>query len=560
MEISSRQAIIRPRFLRKRFPRASTRRRPQSRLLYWLFLAACGTVVALILTVPLYLIMRMVGSGREAAQLLVKASTLQILNNTILLAAAVTAAAILIALPVAWLTTRTDLPGRRIWTILSALPLVLPSYVAAYLFATILAPKGMVQQFLEPLTGLERMPSLVGFPGAFMVLTFITYPYILLTTRAALQRMDPAMVEAARSLGSSPWQAFRRVTFPALRPAIIAGSILVTLYVLRDFGAVTMWQYSTFTRVIYNRYLSYRLDTAAALAFTVVVVTVIILFIEFQARGSMRYDRLSSGAVRPQRKVALGHWKWPALFFLGVLITVTLILPLTGLSVWLWRGLSQDSSILFSSVENSSFELFIQITAAAWNSLSVSLIAAILLAFIALPISILVVRYPSRLTHLFERVTHLSYALPGLVVALALVFFGIQYTQSLYQSTPMLLAAYLVLFIPQAVGSQRVAMMQISPRLEEAGRSLGKRPWTVFRRITFPLMRPGILAGAALVFLTCMKELPATLILSPMGFSTLATQIWANINEAFFARAALPTLLLLLLSSLPLAVLTLREK
>jgi len=231
-----------------------------------------------------------------------------------------------------------------------------------------------------------------------------------------------------------------------------------------------------------------------------------------------------------------------------------------GLFVWLWRGFGQDSAVISVNGSQSGLESLLRLIGPAWNSLSVSSLAALLVMILALPVAVFVVRRPSRLSFLIERLTHISYALPGLVVALALVFFGIQYTQPLYQTLPMLLAAYIILFIPQAVGSQRVAMLQISPRLEEAGRSLGKRPLNVFRQITFPLLRPGILAGGALVFLTSMKELPATLILSPLGFSTLSTQIWSNINEAFFARAALPTLLLLLLSSLPLALLTMREK
>jgi iron(III) transport system permease protein len=177
-----------------------------------------------------------------------------------------------------------------------------------------------------------------------------------------------------------------------------------------------------------------------------------------------------------------------------------------------------------------------------------------------LPVAVLVVRRPSRLSRAIERLTYVSFALPGIVVALALVFFGIQYANSFYQTVPMMLLAYLVLFLPQAVGAQRTSLLQISPGLEEAARSLGKRPAAVFRRVTFPLAVPGVLAGGALVFLTCMKELPATLILSPLGFATLSTQIWSNINEAFFARAAAPALLLLLLSSLPLALLTLRDK
>jgi iron(III) transport system permease protein len=177
-----------------------------------------------------------------------------------------------------------------------------------------------------------------------------------------------------------------------------------------------------------------------------------------------------------------------------------------------------------------------------------------------LPVAILVVRRPSRFSRLVERLTYIGFALPGIVVALALVFFGIHYASPLYQTMPMMLAAYIILFLPQAVGSQRASLLQVSPVLEEAARSLGKRPFAAFRKVTFPLIVPGVLAGGALVFLTSMKELPATLILSPLGFSTLSTQVWSNINEAFFAKAAAPALLLLLLSSLPLALLTLRDK
>jgi len=174
-------------------------------------------------------------------------------------------------------------------------------------------------------------------------------------------------------------------------------------------------------------------------------------------------------------------------------------------------------------------------------------------------VAILVVRRPGGLSRLFERVAYAGFALPGIVVALALVFFGINVLPSLYQTLPMLLAAYVILFIPQAIGAERASLLQLSPSLEEAGRSLGQRPLSVLRRITLPLIRPGLVGGALLVFLTAMKELPATLILSPLGFNTLAAQVWSNIGEAFFARAALPTLLLLLLSSIPLTWLTLRD-
>lgn len=529
------------------------------RSLHLMLVAAASLVTGLILLVPLYLLVRSMGAGQEAVVTLLSPRTFQVLGNTVLLAAAVTLGATALAVPLAWLTTATDLPGRRLWAVLAALPLILPSYVAAFIYVSMLSPKGLVQQLLNPLTGLDRLPDMYGFPGAFLVLTLITYPYILLTVRGAILRLDPSLIEAARNLGLNPRQAFWRVTLPHLRPAILAGALLVALYVFRDFGAVTMLQYNTFTRIIYNRYLSYRLDMAALFASVLVILTIAILFLEQRSRGRVRYDRLSAGCPRRPQPTQLGRWKVPALLFTGTIVAVALGLPLAGLLYWLWRGWQGQLAVRQLGTMGNNLSSFTGLLEPAWHSVSASLLAALLATLLALPIAILVVRRPGRLSRLFEHVAYASYALPGIVVALAFVFFGINFFPSLYQTLPMLLAAYVILFIPQAIGAERANLLQLSPALEEAGRSLGRHPLAVLRRITLPLVRPGLIGGALLVFLTAMKELPATLILSPLGFNTLAAQVWSNIGEAFFARAAMPTLLLLLLSSIPLAYLTLRD-
>jgi iron(III) transport system permease protein len=506
-------------------------------------------VAALMLLTPLYLLVRAVGAGEAAAQILLRPSSVAAFWKTILLAGSVTLASILISVPIAWLTVCTDLPGRRFWAVTAALPLALPSYVTAYLLITILGPRGLLQQnFFGPYLGVERLPSIYGFWGAFFALTLMSYPYVLLSARVALQRMDPALLEAGRSLGLSPWQAFWRITLPQMRPAVIAGGLLVTLYVLRDFGAVMMLRYDTFTRLIYIQYQSFfDRSLAAALALVLVAMTGVILYMELRARGKAGYSRRSVGTARQMTPVRLGQWRWPALLFVGSVVFVALILPGAGLIYWVARGLAlgQSLSLVWSSAQ---------------NSLLVSLGAAALAVTAALPVAILSVRKPSRLSHFIERLTYAGFALPGIVIALALVFFGATYARPLYQTLPMLLVAYVILFIPQAVGSTRASLLQLPASLEEAGRSLGHSGAGVFRRITLPLLSPGVLAGGALVFLTCMKELPATLILSPMGFGTLATAVWGNISEAFFAQAAAPALLLILLSSVPLALMTLREK
>jgi iron(III) transport system permease protein len=526
---------------------------------YGLLVAAALITVSLVIIVPTYLLIRTTGAGEATLETLRSLRTWQTMGNTLLLTVSVVLASTVIAVPMAWLTTWTDLPGRRVWALVGALPLVVPSYVAAYLYASLLSPKGPVQQALEPWLGIDRLPPFTGFPGAFFVLTLISYPFIYLTVRAALQRLDPALLEASRSLGQTPRQTFWRVTVPVLRPSLIAGSLLVALYCLRDFGAVNLLQYSTFTRIIYNRYQAYRLDEAAAMALLLVVLAAVLLYMDHRSRDGRQYARVSVGCARQRPVIHLGRWTVPALLFMSAIIFLALVVPAGGLVYWFWRGLNQDWLVRELGPATTNVGSLTALARPALNSLTASLAAAVLTVLLALPVALLAVRHPGPLSRAMERLAYTSSALPGIVVALAYVFVGTNMAQSLYQTLPLMLAAYAVLFLPQAIGAERASLLQISSSLEDAGRSLGQRPLQVFRRVTLPLLRPGLLAAAAMVFLTCMKELPATLILSPIGFETLAADVWANISEAFFARAAAPTLLLILLSSVPLALLTLRD-
>ncbi len=504
---------------------------------------AGGLTAGLMVLTPVYLVIRSLEAGSAAGEILLRPSTLQAFGRTLGLALAVTLASTALALPLAWLTTSTDLPGRRFWSVVSALPLVLPSYVAAYLYASIVGPAGVLKQAL----GVEKWFPFYGFPSAFVVLTLLSYPYLLLTLQAGFRRLDPGLVDAARSLGLSSRQAFCRVTLPALRPALAAGSLLVALYVLRDFGAVAVLRYDTFTRLIYLQYQSFASRSlAATLALLLVVMAGILVYADFRTRGRARYDRRAIGVARVAAPVQLGRWRWPALGLVMLVVGAALVLPAGGLLFWLIRGLVHDQTL-------------VALWRPAWNSLWVSLAAGGVTLLAALPVATLTVRYPGRGSQWIERLAYVGHALPGIVIALAFVFFGIRFTPHLYQTAPMLIGAYVIIFIPQAIGTTRTSLLQLSPRVEEAGRCLGHTPWSVARRITLPLLTPGLVTGLALVFLTCMKELPATLILSPLDFSTLSMSVWASISEAFFARAAAPSLLLIVLSSIPLAILKLRE-
>ncbi len=495
-----------------------------------------------------YLLVRGASASDQAWDLLFRVRTLETLWRTLLLIGCVTTLSAAIAVPFAWLTTRTDLPFRKVWTVLAALPLVIPSFVGAFLYISALGPKGLLQSGLEILFGVQRLPDLYGLLGATAVLTLLSYPYLFLTVRGSIVNLDPATEEASRGLGHSAWSTFFRVTLPQLKPSIAAGCLLVALYTLSEFGAVAMLRYNTFTFTIYQQYEgSIDRSIAALLSFVLVLMAITILLLESHTRGRVRYYRSGAGPARKPAIVKLARWKWAALGALGIVLTFALVLPVGVLMFWLVRGLGAGEPLLL-------------LWDATKNSLLVSGAAAVVTVVMAIAMAVLLVRYPSRLNRALESVSFTGYALPGIVVALALVFFGAKYARPLYQTHFLLIFAYAVLFFPVALGSVRSTLLQISPRLEDAARSLGHSPLRVMARITLPLMRSGVLMGAALVFLLTMKELPATLILGPLGFQTLATSVWSATSEAFFARAAAPALMIILTSSIPMALLVLREK
>jgi iron(III) transport system permease protein len=513
-----------------------------------LILGGMAALVGAALLLPLvYLVVRAIEIDQPVTELLLRPRIVATLARTLGLAAGVTALSLLIAVPLGWLTVRSDVPLRRWWALLALLPLVIPSYVGAYLFASAFGPRGLLQQLLGNWFAVERLPSIYGFPGALLTLTSLSYPYLYLAVRGMLLRLDPAQEEAARSLGDSAWRTFWRVTLPLLRPALGAGGLLVALYCLRDFGAVALMRYDTFTRVIYVQYSSFDRAQAALLALVLVAMTLVMLWLEARLQQRVRMLGGATGAARPPAVTPLGRWRWPALAFCALVVLVSLALPALLLAYWLARGLLAG-------------EVIPELGRAAWNSIWASGVAALCTTLAALPVAWLAVRRPNRLTRLLERLTYAAYALPGIVIALALVFFGINHARWLYQTLAMLVLAYGILFVPQAVGTLRASLLQIHPSLEEAALSLGRRPGHVLLTVTLPLLRPGMLSGAGMVFLTAMKELPATLLLSPLGFDTLAMAVWAAVSEAFFAAAAAPALAIMLLSSLPMALLLYYEQ
>ncbi|MEQ1788195.1 MAG: iron ABC transporter permease, partial [Acidimicrobiales bacterium] len=511
-------------------------------------LALAGLLVAGASLLPLaYLLIRSSEIGFDRAlDIATSARVRGLLWRTGVLATSVTAATVLIAVPLAWVTVRTDVPLRRFWVVATALPLAIPTYVGGYAFIGAVGPRGILQGWLEPF-GVDAIPSFYGFWGAWLVLTLFTYPYVLLTVRSALRGLDPSLEEASRTLGQGRWTTFRRVVLPQLRPSILSGSLLVALYTLSDFGAVSMLRFDSFTRAIFVQYrASLDRSTAAVLGLVLVAVTLVVLGGESAARRSSAYHRIHAGGARATPITPLGRWRWPTFAALGTLLGIALVLPLAVIATWFLRGVDGGEPLRVT-------------TTLIGNSLRAAAFGAVASVVAAWPIAVLSVRRGGRLGRMVEGACWVGHSLPGVVVALSLVFFGARVVPSLYQTHWMLTLAYVVLFLPQALGAIRASLLQISPSLDEASRLLGRGSIATMLSVVVPLSRPGLFAGGALVFLTCMKELPATLLLAPTGYPTLATQVWSATSEAFFARAALPALVLVLLSSLPMALLVLRE-
>jgi iron(III) transport system permease protein len=513
-------------------------------------LTAVAVASALLVALPvLYLLVVVLDRPQSAIDAVWRERTVLLVLRSLGLAIAVAVAAVALAIPLAWLTVRCDLPGRRVWAVLVVLPFVVPSYVAAYVFVSTAGPRGLIQQHLAAPLGIERIPSLYGFVGAFVVLTLVTYPLVLLPVRAALRRMDPALEDAARGLGAGRLRLARTVFLPQVGPAAVAGGLLVALYVLSDFGAVSILRFDSFTRVIHTSYRSsFDRTGAAALAGVLVLVMVVLLAVEGRLRRTAPGARVSPGAARRAPTVPLGRWKVPALLLCGVVVAVTLVVPV-GVLVW-WATQATGRAISGS-----------ELGTAAGHTLTTAALAAAVATLVAAPAAWLGARHAERRgVRLIEGGLHVGYALPGIVVALAFVFLGIRAIPALYQTLAMAIAALVVLYVPLALGALRGSIAQIPPSLEEAARGLGRRPPAVLATVVLPLVRPGVTAALILVSLAAAKELPALLLLAPTGYDTLATQLWQQTNLSVFERAAVPALVLLVVSAPPLAWLVLRDR
>lgn len=520
-------------------------------------LIAAG-LVALFVAVPLvYIFIRAAGAEPEAWQRLFQARIWKLFGNTLGLVAAVTGGALLTGVSMAWLTERTDLPGRKIFRWMLAMPLAIPAYIGGIVHLALLRPHGgVIPKFLEGLFGQPvSLPSPLGFWGAAFILTLFMYPYVYLLSGAAFRTLHASLEEASRVFGRTPLQTLFHVTLPALRPGLTAGALLVALDILAEYGTVALLRYETFSSAIFVQ-LSGRYDRSAAsvLSGILVAIAILILWGEIRLQGRARFTQMESN-WRPAPPAQLGRWRIPAFFLVAGVVSASLLVPVGVLLVWSLQAFlnPQTMSVLFHT-GSQGFGSYV------WNSLWSSSTAAVIAVLLSIPVALLSVRYPNRFSKFISRLCQVGYAIPGVVIALSLVLLVNRFLPFLYATPFVVVIAYVLRHMPQAVRASESALNQLSPSLEEAARVMGRTSLQTLFQITLPLILPGLLAGGSLVFLTSLKELPATLLLRPAGFDTLAVRVWVWAGEGFYFQAAPAALLLVLASALPLSFLLRREQ
>ena len=373
-----------------------------------------------------------------------------------------------------------------------------------------------------------------------MLVSVLAYfPFLYLPISAALRRLDPAIEDAASSLGLNPWQAFRRVVLPQLRLPVWGGALLVGLHLLAEYGLYVMIRFDTFTTAIVDQFQSsYSGPAANMLAGVLVVCCFGLLALEAGTRGHERYARVGMGAARLLVRRPLGRWKWPCVALHVFIAGLSLGVPLLTLARWLVAGGLDVWPLRY-------------IGPAIGQTVVLALAGALLTTLCAWPMAWLSIRQPGRLQRVLEACNYLVGALPGVVIALALVSVTVRVALPLYQTVVTVLLAYAMMFLPRALVSLRTGIAQAPVELEYAARSLGHSPWRAVWRVTLRLAAPGAAAGVAMVSLGITNELTATLLLAPNGTRTLATAFWAYSSEIDYAGAS-PYALLMVLFSLPL--------
>ncbi len=498
-----------------------------------------------------FLVVQASGFGQPFTDAMTDPDNLAPLGRSLLLASSVAVAASVLGTASAWVVTRTDLPLARMWAVLLALPLVLPSYIGAFTLQAALSRGGLT----DSLIGLS-LPEVRGFWAAFAIMSLLTYPYVYLLVAARLRQLPSNLEESARLLGHRPATIFRRVVLPQVVPAILAGALLVFLYAVSDFGLPQLLRYDTLTRVIFSNLLDRPVSTALALQLGMLA-----LLIATGERAAV--GRLASAPSRTAAKGRSGlrwplrRWRVPSLVAVAGLTTAALVGPMTVLVYWSVRGIVNGSTRPSSPIADPG-----QLLAPVLGSATGGILAALAATVVVLPVAFLTARHRGRTADGANALVVAGFAMPGLIIALSLAFFTLRapgFVAGLYQTLPLLVIAYVVHFGAQSLRAAQVAVAAVPSSVIDVSRTMGVSRTRRLLRVELPMMAPSLLAGAGLVLLSALKELPATLLLSPPGFRTLATDVWAATTDAFWAEASIVSLVLVALSAVLTWLLVLRR-
>ena len=487
--------------------------------------------------------------------------------NTLLLLLGVGVLVATIGTGCAWLVTAYDYPGRRIlaWALL--LPLAVPTYIVAYSYLDLMHPLGPLQTLLRAILGIDdprglRLPDVRSLPGAIVLLGFVLYPYVYLSTRAMFLTQAVNLLEAARSLGAGPFAVFRRVAFPLARPAIAVGMVLALLETLNDIGASEFLGVQTLTVSIYTTWITRGdLAGAAQIALAMLSIVAVLVLLERAFRGRQQYTAQSRS--RPLLPTRLrGARGLLALLVTALPIVVGFVLPTAHLVHQTYRRLEEGAGVSDTLVRS------------LWNTLSVAALTtlATLLAGLVLAWAqrLAQARREGRAESAALRVASLGYAIPGTVLALGLLTplgwvdaqlsgvlerFGAEPQLLFMGSLGALVFACSLRFLAVAAGNVEAGMARIAPSLDQAARALGRKPLGVLTAIHLPLLRPALATAALLVFVDAMKELPATLMLRPIHFETLATWLYADAARGAYEEGAIAALLIVLAGLVPVILL-----
>ena len=482
--------------------------------------------VALVAVAPLVLVVGRVlplGWSGVAAYLL-RPRMAELIANTTALVLITVPLTIVIGVGAAWLVERCALPGAAVWRVLLLAPLAVPAFVSSYAWSSL-------------------VPSFDGLGGAVLVTTLAYFPFVYLPVAALLRTLDQGDVEAARALGETAAGALRRVVLPQLRPALCGGALLVGLHLLAEFGVMQMMRFPTLTTAIMQQYAVGFSDAAGSLLATVLLgMCLLMLTVEVLARGRSRIARVGRGSHQRPVRVALGPWTMPALVALAAVVGLAVAVPVAQVLRWLVRAVTADAVVVPS------------VLATTGTTLLLAAVAGVVALAAALPGAWLLARHRSGMSLALERVTFVASAVPGVVIALALVAGAVQWARPIYQTVVLAVLAYVILFLPRAVVPWRAGLATAPPALSEAARSLGVGPLGAFTRVVMPLVAPSAMTGFVLVFLATTTELTATLLLAPTGTQTLATAFWAASDELDYVAAA-PYAAVMILLSAPLTLL-----